>query len=143
MMGGWVYRNLTLLVMASLAITLSMATVASTAPPEKRTVCQDGVTKEVPIHAKAKGATEGPCEDTQPPEESYAEQTCRDVYQGTFISPDSCEWYSTNSTALLDDGRVRLTFNGHYLSSWDENNIMSSTLLSYEPVSCIDLSAGD
>src|SRR5215212_3900841 len=60
-MGGWVYRRVTLLIMVAVSVTLSMATVASTAPPEMRTVCQDGVTKEVPIHAKAKGATEGPC----------------------------------------------------------------------------------
>jgi len=121
------------------------------APKEKRTMCSpDGNTIEIPHNAKGpKGATEGVCPEAPPPDpvpdpvNAEAERACRDVYQGTFIPPNQCDWYSTNSSTLLEDGRVLLTFNGHYLSQWDENNIMSSTLLSYEPVSCIDRLAGD
>ncbi len=62
------YRKATLILTMALAFTLMAATVATGAPKEKRVVCQDGVTKEIPAHAKAKGATEGPCEETPPPD---------------------------------------------------------------------------
>lgn len=97
------------------------------------------MTKEIPAHAKAKGAAEGPCEASSPENNPIAEAACRDVYQGTFIPPDSCDWYSTNSSALLgEDNRYQLYFNGHYLFKWDDAGIITSTLLDYEPVRCID-----
>ena len=39
------YPKVTLMVMVALAVSLAAATVAAGAPPEKRTVCQDGVPK--------------------------------------------------------------------------------------------------
>lgn len=130
------YRKGTLILTMALAFTLMAATVATGAPKEKRVVCQDGVTKEIPAHAKAKGATEGPCES---PVNPIAEAACRDVYKGTFIPPDTCEYTDGgNSSTLLEDGRVLLEFNGTWRYTWDENGFITSTLLSYEPVRCID-----
>ena len=60
------YRKVTLLLIVALAVTLAAATVSIAAPKEKRVVCQNGVTKEIPAHAKAKGATQGPCPETPP-----------------------------------------------------------------------------
>src|SRR5215217_7191496 len=104
-MGGCVYRKVTLLIMAISVVTLAVSTVVMAAPKEKRTMCSpDGNTIEIPHNAKGpKGATEGVCPEAPPPDpvpdpvNAEAERACRDVYQGTFIPPNQCDWYSTNS----------------------------------------------
>ena len=140
-MGGWVYRNLTLLVMASLAITLSMATVASTAPPEKRTVCQDGVTHEIPAHAKAKGATEGPCPEEGP--DPLAEEICRTLYQGEIVvdSNNTCRFGYYETTFHQPDGITDVTGIAVYEVLWEGDKYADDAeLVEIIPIECVDTS---
>jgi len=139
------YRKVTVLLMVALAVTLSMATVASTAPKapkETRTVCQDGVTKEIPAHAKAKGATEGPCEPAEPVSE--AERVCLSQfadYDPTFIPPDTCEYTVKTGGSGVGDLTWVWYINGVYQVKWQDGGYDASlqVLISYEPTACWDL----
>jgi|SRR5215204_4579467 len=94
------YRKGILLLVAALVATLTAATVATGAPPEKRTLCTaDGETIEIPNHAKGpKGATEGPCEETPTGPDPAAVQACTDM-----------------GGQMITDTRCAVTFDGQYL----------------------------
>jgi hypothetical protein len=144
-MGGWVYRKVTLLVMVALAVTLSTATVASTAPPEKRVVCQDGVTKEVPIQAKAKGATEGPCEETPDPDAALAEELCRTLYGGEIIDSNyTCQLTGENTSYTQPDQTTVITGTSVYEVLWEldepDRYAYDTTLIDIIVEECVDTS---
>src|SRR5918995_554824 len=121
-MGGpqRMYRKGTLLIMLALAVTLAAATVSVAAPKETRTVCQDGVTKEIPAHAKAKGAIEGPCEETPDSDAALAEELCRTLYGGEIIDSNyTCQFTWENVTFHQPDGKTDLTGTGVYEVLWE------------------------
>ena len=143
------YRKVTLLAMVALAVTLAAATVSIAAPKETRTVCQDGVTKEIPVQAKAKGATEGPCETTPPDSElALATKVCTDNYDGTIVSEDpiTCRWTNPAEQSRLvdeEDGTYLIVFySGTYDMIWDPAGdyfpLYEGTLVSYEVTRCND-----
>jgi hypothetical protein len=128
-----------LILLMALALTLTVGTVAIGAPKEKRTVCQDGITKEIPVQAKAKGATEGPCEET-PPEVSDAERVCTER-SGTFVPPDMCDVPVTGASWGLEDGRVIVTYDGIRRERWNPEAGYYADwvgVVSYTPTRCFD-----
>jgi hypothetical protein len=121
------YRKVTLLVMVALAVTLASATWATAAPKEKRTVCQDGVTKEVPAHSKGhKNATEGPCEEEPPPGPDPV-QACTDM-GGVMKTDTRCavtseEWIASG-TGIRDSGYLVGDLTKYY--EWDGTQFVGS-----------------